>query len=1156
MPLLMLVAILVTGILNWPISSSGAPAVGAPPPAPLSFEENRGQAPSSAAFVARGRGYRLLLDGPDMLITLMPASPSAPPAAFRMRLDGAAPGVPTGTQPLRGRVNYFLGSDTGGWRVGIPTYAKVHIPDVYPGVDVVYYGRGRLLEYDFIIAPGADAGRIGLVFETPAPGVQPAVTLERSGDLRVQVASGGLRLRQPVAYQLIDGRRAPVAVRYAVHPREDGSHRIAFDVGPHDPGRPLVIDPVVEYSTYVGGEGTEAVLGIAADAAGNAYLTGHVQSLSGPDRDAFVTKLDAAGAPVYTTYFGGAADDDGNGIVVDAGVAYIVGTTASDGLAVPGAYQAQRVGLTDAFIAAFNASGVLSYATYLGGSAADAGLGIAVGADHRLYVTGYTESSDFPVTDTTALRGTRDAFVARLNPTVTGVASLVTSRYLGGGGLDEGRGIAVDSTGAAYVAGMTTSTDFPIAGTPWDASHNGGRDVFVTKVATDGVSLAYSTFLGGSGDDEAFGVALVADGTVAVTGSTGSSAFPTKTTALATTTRGGVDAFAAVVNTLSSGRSSLVYSTHLGGSGRDVGYAIGVNADRRLYVAGVTESPNFPARDAVAGRGAGPDAFVAKLNYEAVGVLSLVYSTVLGGDGTDEGRGIAVDAAGAAYVAGLTTSTPFTGIDDGDEVDGPQDGFVTKLMEGDLVISLETPYRTALQGEAITASVTVRNIGAASVGPTTIAFALRPTDKTLGPETPVEVLQGSIDIPLLDASESHQTGILTLRIPADPLGVGFGPHHLIAKADAGNAADEALEANNRARVTLLIRRDGPDLTIPTFTSSVSRTGSGMTVRVTDTTTNIGNEPTDAVSVNEFYISTTRDLTGKIGSALGSRQVPVLQHLETDTRSTNLTIPTVPAGQYYLVAVANTTRTRETNFDNNTLSVRIYVGPDLVISGVESRGSAGGNKLSIYTNTANSYAAPAGPSVTGLYISTTASLDGVVARVGERAIGAFGGRGRSTGTVTVTLPAGLTAGRQYYIVARADDGNVVSELNETNNVLAAPVQVLPDLSVSRLVMRTPVARGVPLTVTNTALNKGFVQSGASNLEISLASAGCASPVASLLARAVPALDPSAVHRADSSITIPTTVTPGTYCLVATVDTASSVTEVSETNNRLTIPITIP
>ncbi len=646
---------------------------------PLAFEPNRGQAGAQVRFVARGSGYGLGLTRTGAILALGKTERDA--AALRLRFLGANEGVRlVAGRPLQGKVNYLLGNDPSRWLAGIGTFGEVRYQGLYPGVDARFYGRQGQLEYDLVVARGADPAKIGLALRGAR-----TLRLDARGDLLVRLPHGTLVQRRPHIYQTIDGRRQPVAGRYVLR----GGERFGFRLGPYDKRRALVIDPQLVYSTYLGGSNFDDGVAIAVDSAGAAYVSGRTastdfpttsgafdKSLGGGD-DAFVTKLAPSGASlVYSTYLGGDGTEFGGGIAVDAvGAAYMTGQTASaDFPTTPGALDTSFGGIDDAFVTKLAPSGAtLVYSTYLGGSHFDGGSGIAVDAAGSAYVNGSTGSTDFPTTagafDTSP--DGDDGFVTKL---ATSGASLAYSTYLGGSNIDDGSGIAVDAAGSAYVTGITFSADFPTTPGALDASLGGFQDAFVTKLAASGAGLVYSTYLGGSpdpggGDDDlGSGITVDATGSAYVTGRTRSANFPTTPGAFDTSPNGDADPF---VSKFAANGASLSYSTYLGGSDSDSGSGIAIDAAGSAYVVGTT-NPDCP-------QNACADAFVTKL---APSGATVVYSTSVGGnDDLDFGHGIAVDAAGSAYVTGITFATDFPTTPGAFDTspNGDADAFVAKL---------------------------------------------------------------------------------------------------------------------------------------------------------------------------------------------------------------------------------------------------------------------------------------------------------------------------------------------------------------------------------------------------------------------------------------------------------------------------------------------
>jgi hypothetical protein len=657
---------------------------------PMMFEANSGQTDARVKFLSHAPGYALFLTDNEAVLSLPSGSPGSasvnaaqdskkspgpqPDKSHTPRLTrivrlkfagGSTPTAITGRDQLPGKTNYFLGNDPKQWREDIANYEGVEYRGVYPGVDVVFHGNQQRLEYDFVVAAGADPHAIALDVEGAK-----RMRITPRGDVVLGVGQSELELEKPVVYQEVEGQRREVAGNFVLR----GPHRIGFALGPYDRSLPLVIDPILVYSTYLGGSSFDEAFSVALDSSDNIYVTGYTSSTNFPTAnafqatkdgagyDAFVTKLNAGGAAlVYSTYLGGSSFDEASGIAVDSsGNAYVTGHTESTDFPTKNPLQAANAGLYDAFVTELNATGSLVYSTYLGGSSYDYGYAIAVDSSGNAYVTGSTQSTNFPTKDPlqAANGGGYDAFVAKLNFNAsTSTLTLVYSTYLGGSLYDSGQGIAVDSSGNAYVAGSTQSINFPTQDPYQGALSAANGNVFVAKLNNTGSALDYSTYLGGSTGENGTGIAIDSSGNAYVTGYTQSSDFPVTGNAFQQTYGGDGDAF---VTKLNQSGSSLDYSTYLGGSSYEYGYAITVDSSDNIYVTGYTGSTDFPItpnpfQQTYGGDG---DAFVTKFN--AAGAL--VYSTYLGGSGLEYGYGIAVDSSlpnANVYVAGATYSKNF-----------------------------------------------------------------------------------------------------------------------------------------------------------------------------------------------------------------------------------------------------------------------------------------------------------------------------------------------------------------------------------------------------------------------------------------------------------------------------------------------------------------
>jgi beta-propeller repeat-containing protein/HYDIN/CFA65/VesB family protein/ASPM-SPD-2-Hydin domain-containing protein len=715
----------------------------------LSFEPNRGQADHNVKFLTRGRGYALFLTATEAVLSYSEPSLCAPGSASHgaqhslpsnrgsgasgratvrvdIKLVGANPSPEiSGLERLPGTTNYLIGSDPSHWHVKIPTYAQLRYKNIYPGIDLVYYGNQGQLESDFVVAPGADPNVIRISLEGGG-----ALRLDAQGDLVLGATDKEIRLHKPRLYQEVRGKKQEVFGKYFLA----GSNQVGFEVGSYNTTQELTIDPTLSYSTYLGGTTFDQANGIAVDAAGNAYVAGFTSSsnfITTPGAfdtsaasgfDAFVTKFSPTGSVVYSTYLGGNGPDQAAAIAVDpAGAAYIAGETYSTNFPiVTGAFTTNR-GQGDAFVAKLSGDGSsLLYSTYLGGSAQDAARGIAVDSSGNAYVAGQTFSTDFPMQS--ALQptnsGNEEAFVTELNAS----GSLVYSTYFGGSGFDQANGIAVDPSGNAYVTGYTNSSDFrlvnPLQGTCKSCPNI--NDGFVAEIGAGGSALVYSTFLGGSGDDQGMGIAVDTLGSAYVTGFTFSNDFPATAGAYQQSLLGTASAFVTKIN---PNGSSLGYSTYLGSDICSYGQAIGVISGT-VYVAGVTSATGFPLVNPIQSKSGGnPDVFLAQLNTTG---SALNFSTYLGGSAYDEANALAVDGSGNAYIAGRTTSTdfPMSNASQRTYGGGNSDAFIAKIFFSATATVMPSSLKFPNQTVGTTSqsqTVTVSNTGAAPLTVTSVA---------------------------------------------------------------------------------------------------------------------------------------------------------------------------------------------------------------------------------------------------------------------------------------------------------------------------------------------------------------------------------------------------------------------------------------------------
>lgn len=714
---------------------------------PLSFEANAGQFDRQVSFLARGRGKNLFLTVEGMVLTLGGGAGGRPPSVIRFELQGRTKDARLqGEDRVAGTTNYFYGDRSAKFAAryitNVPSFARVRQPEVYPGVDVLYYSNNGLIEYDFIVAPAADFSQIKLSIRG-----HRSAALTESGDLVLHTDDGDVRVRKPLAYQERDGRRTEIPVRYVL----DGN-QLRFDVGDYERSRALVIDPILSFSTRLGGNGNETANAIAVDASGNVYVAGTTNSTNFPlagalqsklagASDVFVTKLNPSGsALVYSTYLGGRSGDSiGNGIAVDSqGNAYVTGTTTTGSFPVTkGAYQTSKSEFESGFVSKLSPQGnVLVYSTYIRDAIETNA--IAINGSGEAYVTGGARSGF--ITTAGAFQPASAApvcgFAAKLNTTGSAMSYatfLCGSANFDGG--DRGYGIAVDAAGHAYVTGRAPSTNFPVTGGAYQPFRRGINDAFITKVNPTGGGLVYSTYLGGSDGQRGFGIAIDSLGQAYVVGRTTSLDFPVLRAFQPAKSYAGTGYYnvsEGFVTKLNAAGSGLLYSSYLGGPGCvgtgalcdpvrgfDQARAVALDAAGNAYVTGGISSLALSQVDPIQPVATPYDGslvpFLAKIQERSSAVL--VYLLTLGtrsgfSEGLSDnspGKGVAVDTAGNAYVATRVYSTPFPVTPGALQVVGAgfDDTAVFKVSPGRFTTSLQASNATPTCAQTITLTATV-----------------------------------------------------------------------------------------------------------------------------------------------------------------------------------------------------------------------------------------------------------------------------------------------------------------------------------------------------------------------------------------------------------------------------------------------------------------
>jgi len=643
---------------------------------PLYFIENKGQVNGEVKYYAKLSGMNVYFTEEGIVYQFIrKEAEMAKVENIIVKFVGANKKVKIeGLEESEAKVNYFIGNNPEKWIREARTYKKVIYRELYPNIDLVIYGKEGKIKNEYRVRRGGRVKDIRIKYEGVRGLRIKGLRDKGEGGLEILLERGKIEEGAPLSYQIIDGKREEVKSEYALI----NNNTVGFKVEKYRKEKELIIDPELIYSTYLGGSHYDRGQAIAVDGNGNVYVTGYTGSSDFPVTsgaydttfnggwDVFITKLNSTGSSlIYSTYLGGSCDDYSYAIAIDGnGNVYVTGYTASSDFPVTsGAYDTTfNGGWYDIFITKLNSTGSsLIYSTYLGGSNTDCGYAIAIDGNGNAYVTGDTISSDFPVTSSaydTTFNGDFDVFITKLNSTGS---SLIYSTYLGGSRYDRGQAIAVDGNGNAYVTGGTGSPDFPVTSGAHDTTLGFAYDAFITKLNSTGSSLIYSTYLGGGFIDSGYAIAIDGNENVYVTGGTGSSDFPVTSGAYDITlgfTSDGLITKDAFITKLNSTGSSLIYSTYLGGSSDESGYAIAIDRNGNAYVTGVTDSSDFPVTSGAYDTtfNGGGDVFITKLNSTG---SSLIYSTYLGGSSDESGYAIAIDRNGNAYVTGYTTSSDF-----------------------------------------------------------------------------------------------------------------------------------------------------------------------------------------------------------------------------------------------------------------------------------------------------------------------------------------------------------------------------------------------------------------------------------------------------------------------------------------------------------------
>lgn len=801
---------------------------------PLTFEANRGQTDAQVKFVSRGKGYSAFLTAGGMVLSLRPSgvvgAPKSSIAAARksqpkntvvqFKLVGAAQNAAVVGEDLQpGRVNYFLGNNPAKWHTSVPTYGQVRYKNVYPGIDLLYYGNHRQLEYDFAVSPKANAGLIKFEIQGASQ-----LQLDEAGDLVLKTTNGDLHFEKPVVYQQSNSLRVPVAGGYVL---EDATH-VAFHVAEYDSSKPLVIDPVLLYSTYVGGSGDDDPTGIAVDSTGAVYISGFTDSsdfplatlgaLASDSTHVFVAKLDPTGSNlVYADYLGGNNSDYGYALTLDSSNnVYVTGSTGSSDFPVVSAYQAMYPGSFNGFVTKISASGAsLLYSTYLGGNGSDQPAAIALDGSGDMVVGGNTTSTNFPVANAYQTAGAANAggltgnygFLTKFS---ADGSSLIYSTYFGGSSnqaLDCGGSpcwpepysaiyaLAVDGSGNAYVTGATNTYDFPASETAYLATNTTQQNAtigFVSKFSSAG-ALAYSTYFYESSGSLTNVNAIAVDslGSAYITGAALSDGtFPVTSSSICDPEAQTINCSYGFVTKFDATGSTLLYSTFLGvnNSANPVAIALDVNND--AYVLGSTSSSTFSNVNGIETYTDGNDSLLIEIDPTG---SSQLFATYLGGSGDENAAALALDAQGNIYVTGNTDSSdlPVTPSAFQQIWGGNNDAFVMKIGPASAAAVTLTPIALTYSSQAIASTsqpqtVLLHNMGSAALTITSIAASQDFAETDNCSPSVAAASSCTLSVTFTPTASGQRNGSITIQDNAS------GSPHTISLSGQGTGPDVTL----------------------------------------------------------------------------------------------------------------------------------------------------------------------------------------------------------------------------------------------------------------------------------------------------------------------------------------------------------------------------
>jgi hypothetical protein len=991
---------------------------------PLSFEANQGQAGRAVRFLSKGRGYTAFLTGNGMILSLRPSEAAAlhspgstapqSPTVLQFSLIGATDNVSvSGEDPQPGKVNYFFGSNPSQWRTNVTTYGRIRYHNVYPGIDLIYYGNNRQLEYDFAVSPSANASQIQFQIQGAK-----SINLDANGNLVLDTGNGQLTFTTPTVYQEADGTRTPVRGRYIL---KDSTH-IGFDLTGVDPAKPTVIDPVLVYGTFLGGSGDDEASSIAVDSGGNVYLTGYTDSTDFPlavmgalptgNPHVFVAKLDPSGSTLlYADYIGGNAYEQGSAISVDsAGEVYVTGSTASSNFPLVNPYQATYPGGYNGFLTKVSSDGsTLLYSTYFGGNGTDSPAAIVLDNSADILIAGSTSSTNLPTAN--AYQSTASAnqgghfgtygFLTEFSP---GGSSLVYSTYFAGNynfsfACGSGfcwpspysaiAGLAVDSLDNAYVGGGTNTYNFPTTSGAYQTSINNPQNNlagFLAKFNGSG-TLIYSSYL-----DESSGIsttinAVAVDeaGSAYVTGGAFSDGtFPVTSTTICDPSVYFSACGFGFVTKFDSGATSLLYSTFLGPNNLSTPVAIALDSNRNAYVVGSTISEQYSLANGIEGfstEGSQHQAFdydvlLAEVDAQA---SSQLLATYIGGSGNNVGLSMALDATNNIYVTGSTDSIDFPVTQGSFQqvIGGNTDAFIVKIapLSGAAVSvspwSLDYPVQS-LGSASTPQALLLRNMGSSALDISSIT-------------TPSGFEQTN------DCGNSiPAAGTCTLSVIFDPIAAG---------TDSGNISIVDNAAGSPHLVSVIGVGTGPAVTLSvgSLTFPVIAVGTASAPNIV-TVANSGDQSLDIASIEVSGDFSQTNNCPTLLAASGSCQIQVIF------------TPTVPGVRSGMLTLGdNAFSSPQTLTFTGTGEADIALSPGILSFAGQIIGTASPSQIVTLTNQTPSPFVVSKVSITGDFsgtnnCSTVAAGGTCVLNVGF----APSLSGIRAGTLTVTTSIGASA----------------------------------------------------------------------------------------------------------------------------------------------------